>query len=326
MRSMYSRSAGPVAAAGDVARDVDIAFGSQRGQQIEFLEDEADFAICACACAPIGQRGEVDAVDQHTSGVGVRQAAQDVEQRRLAAARGADDADELTLLHLRAKPRAMPAHPLCRCGRFCAHPQLESSTPCESLILHETITLPVAPGCAGAAVPATRRILPTAAFSRYNSIMPRTSSEMKHAQLVARAAEWLRHKYGCGIVLSEQYCATGEVPDVIGWKGFCQSVLVECKVSRSDFLADAGKPFRLHPEEGLGSKRFYMAPRGHDRARRTAEALGIAGVQRPRGGDGGEAGKLDLRSPVGLMKEMNLLLASLRRVEVRIEPQTITDF
>ena len=28
----------------------------------------------------------------------------------------------------------------------------------------------------------------------------------------------------------------------------------------------------------------------------------------------------------GLMKEMNLLLASLRRVELRIEPQTITDF
>ncbi len=29
---------------------------------------------------------------------------------------------------------------------------------------------------------------------------------------------------------------------------------------------------------------------------------------------------------IGLMKEMNLLLASLRRVEVRIEPQTITEF
>ncbi len=29
---------------------------------------------------------------------------------------------------------------------------------------------------------------------------------------------------------------------------------------------------------------------------------------------------------VGMMKEMNLLLASLRRVEVRIEPQTITEF
>src|SRR5258708_7579492 len=34
----------------------------------------------------------------------------------------------------------------------------------------------------------------------------------------------------------------------------------------------------------------------------------------------------DLRSSAGLMKEMNLLLASLRRVEVRIELQTITDF
>jgi hypothetical protein len=34
----------------------------------------------------------------------------------------------------------------------------------------------------------------------------------------------------------------------------------------------------------------------------------------------------DQRTTVGMMKEMNLLLASLRRVEVRIEPQTITDF
>jgi hypothetical protein len=32
------------------------------------------------------------------------------------------------------------------------------------------------------------------------------------------------------------------------------------------------------------------------------------------------------RTEVGLKWEMNLLLASLRRVEVRIEPQTITDF
>jgi len=32
------------------------------------------------------------------------------------------------------------------------------------------------------------------------------------------------------------------------------------------------------------------------------------------------------RTEIGLQWEMNLLLASLRRVEVRIEPQTITDF
>ena len=34
----------------------------------------------------------------------------------------------------------------------------------------------------------------------------------------------------------------------------------------------------------------------------------------------------DLRTPAGLAYEMNLLLASLRRVEIRIEPQTITEF
>ncbi len=34
----------------------------------------------------------------------------------------------------------------------------------------------------------------------------------------------------------------------------------------------------------------------------------------------------DLRTAAGLAYEMNLLLASLRRVEIRIEPQTITDF
>ena len=34
----------------------------------------------------------------------------------------------------------------------------------------------------------------------------------------------------------------------------------------------------------------------------------------------------NLRTPTGFRYEMNLLLASLRRVEVRIEPQSITDF
>ncbi len=40
--------------------------------------------------------------------------------------------------------------------------------------------------------------------------------------------------------------------------------LWNAKISRSDFLADANKPFRLKPEEGLGSRRFYMAPAGLD--------------------------------------------------------------
>jgi hypothetical protein len=152
------------------------------------------------------------------------------------------------------------------------------------------------------------------------------SAERKHAQLVARAVEWLRCKYGCGIVLSEQYCASGEVPDVIGWKGSCQSVLVECKVSRSDFLADANKPFRHKPEEGLGSRRFYMTPAGMIAHQELPKHWGLLECKGREVTMTVKPGRQDLRTSAGLMKEMNLLLASLRRVEVRIEPQTITDF
>jgi hypothetical protein len=156
--------------------------------------------------------------------------------------------------------------------------------------------------------------------------VPKTSPETKHAQLVARAADWLRYSCGCGIVLSEQYCVTGEVPDVIGWKASCQSVLVECKVSRSDFLADASKSFRLHPEEGLGSKRLYMAPAGMIAPEELPKHWGLLECKGREVQLVVKPGKVDLRSHTGLMKEMNLLLASLRRVEVRIEPQTITEF
>jgi hypothetical protein len=157
--------------------------------------------------------------------------------------------------------------------------------------------------------------------------MPKPSrDEAKHAQLIARAVDWLRRRHKCGIILSEQYCATGEVPDVIAWKGHCKSVLVECKVSRADFLADAGKSFRQKPEEGMGSQRFYMAPKGIITASELPKHWGLLELCGPEVRMLVKPGRVDLRSAAGLMKEMNLLLASLRRVEVRIEPQTITDF
>ncbi|MGB9202610.1 MAG: hypothetical protein WCB94_01415 [Terriglobales bacterium] len=48
---------------------------------------------------------------------------------------------------------------------------------------------------------------------------------MTHAKLVSMAVRWLR-RYRCGVVLSEQACASGEMPDAIGWKRACHSVLV----------------------------------------------------------------------------------------------------
>src|ERR1700748_1461740 len=84
---------------------------------------------------------------------------------------------------------------------------------------------------------------------------------MTHAQMVKIAVEWLR-RYRCGVVLSEQACASGEMPDAIGWKRACHSVLVECKISRADFLADPDKPVRQKQEGGLGCERFYLTPPG----------------------------------------------------------------
>ena len=147
---------------------------------------------------------------------------------------------------------------------------------------------------------------------------------MTHEKLVSYAVAWLR-RYGCGIVLSEQSCSSGETPDAIGWKRACHSVIVECKISRADFLADREKPFRRRPEKGMGCERYYLTPAG---LLKSSELPGDWGLLELRGREVGQvvASSKKMRSAAGFRCEMNLLLASLRRVEVRIEPQSITDF
>ncbi len=135
---------------------------------------------------------------------------------------------------------------------------------------------------------------------------------------------WLRG-YGCGVVLSEQGCVSGEMPDAIGWKRACHSVLVECKVTRADFLADRAKPFRLKPQQGVGCERFYLVPAGSIRREERPAGWGWLELRGARVDLAVESAK-NFRSATGFRYEMNLLLASLRRVEVRIEPQSITDF
>lgn len=148
---------------------------------------------------------------------------------------------------------------------------------------------------------------------------------MTHAQLVNLAVDWLR-RYRCGVVLSEQACASGEVPDAIGWKGKCRSVVVECKVSRADFLADRAKPFRQNCELALGCERFYLVPAGLVAVEELPPGWGLLECSGRRVAIRVKPSRRSLRSPAGLECEMNLLLASLRRVEIRIEPQTITEF
>jgi hypothetical protein len=147
---------------------------------------------------------------------------------------------------------------------------------------------------------------------------------MTHSQLVEKAIRWLR-SYRCGVILSEQACVSGEMPDAIGWKRACHSVLVECKVTRSDFLADRAKPFRQNSEQGVGCERFYLTPAGLIRREELPPGWGLLELRRARI-EALQPSARNLRSASGFRCEMNLLLASLRRVEVRVDPQSITDF
>jgi hypothetical protein len=115
------------------------------------------------------------------------------------------------------------------------------------------------------------------------------------------------------------------MPDAIGWKRANHSVLVECKISRADFLADRAKPFRTKPEQGVGGERFYLTPPALIKAEELPVGWGLLELRRGRV-EMVHASTKNQRTAVGLKYEMNLLLASLRRVEVRIEPQSITDF
>lgn len=151
------------------------------------------------------------------------------------------------------------------------------------------------------------------------------SSDSSHSRLVDEAVRWLRSSYRCGIVLSEQSCSSGETPDAIGWKGRNHSVVVECKISRADFVADATKAWRINPDSALGCERFFFAPAGIISPDEVFPGWGLLEI-RGREVSIARKSKKNLRSAQGFANEMNLLLASLRRVEVRIEPQTITDF
>lgn len=99
---------------------------------------------------------------------------------------------------------------------------------------------------------------------------------MTHAGLVDRAVAWLRGTQRCHVVLHERCGRTGEQPDAIGWTPSGASLLVECKVSRADFLADAKKPWRRVPEIAMGCERWYFTPDGLLHPSELPDGFGLA--------------------------------------------------
>jgi len=92
---------------------------------------------------------------------------------------------------------------------------------------------------------------------RYEGEIPNIS----HGELVDRAFQYLSAYFGCSVVFKERRGAQSEIPDAIGFKGSF-STLIECKASRADFLSDKNKYFRKFAIEGMGYKRYFMAPIG----------------------------------------------------------------
>lgn len=71
---------------------------------------------------------------------------------------------------------------------------------------------------------------------------------------------WAR-KNGFGVAHGELgTAATREIPDVVAFSAHA-TIMIECKVSRSDFLIDKKKPWR-QPGQGIGHYRFYLTPEG----------------------------------------------------------------
>lgn len=86
-----------------------------------------------------------------------------------------------------------------------------------------------------------------------------SDDKMTHAECVAAATEYMQKR--SDVVLPEFYSWNAELPDVIAFNRD-SSTVIECKVSRSDFLRDKAKPFRMNPNSGMGDSRYYCCPKG----------------------------------------------------------------
>jgi hypothetical protein len=69
---------------------------------------------------------------------------------------------------------------------------------------------------------------------------------------------WLSRQ--CSVVLYEFASPADENSDVIGWASGAGPILIEFKLSRSDFLRDATKIVRRNPCAGMGHRRYYLCP------------------------------------------------------------------
>jgi hypothetical protein len=144
---------------------------------------------------------------------------------------------------------------------------------------------------------------------------------MQHSTLVAMGVRWLGRR--CSVVLYEFATAADENPDVIGWASGAGSVLIECKLNRSDFLRDAKKTVRKNPRAGMGQRRYYLCPTDVIQVKELPPKWGLLWITKGQ--------VIVMREARGhaernLVAEVQFLSSMLRRAQIRIGSRPLSEW
>lgn len=154
---------------------------------------------------------------------------------------------------------------------------------------------------------------------------------MTHDELCLAAESFLKRN-GFGVVFNDRFRAFtvhGEQPDAIGFRSGV-SCLIECKTSRSDFLADRKKRFRLDPTIGIGQWRFMLTPKDLVRPDELPEGWGLleesnGRIYKKHGWPPNTQWICGKPFEGCLRSEIALMYSALRRMEIRGHLQEIYD-
>lgn len=133
-----------------------------------------------------------------------------------------------------------------------------------------------------------------------------------HRELVKRCGAWLRNRKHCLVVMEELGTQNTETPDDIGFHGAGRSILVECKTSRADYLADKNKIFRRCEEMGMGDVRYFAAPKGLLKPDELPEGWGLLEVGKHQIREAKEP----VRKEADKRAEVKMLMSAIRRLEI----------
>lgn len=132
---------------------------------------------------------------------------------------------------------------------------------------------------------------------------------------------WLSRQ--CSVVLYEFACPADENPDVIGWASGRGSVLIECKLTRSDFFRDAKKAARKNPRTGMGQRRYYLCPQEVIQAQDLPSKWGLLWATKGQVVVKREARGFPDRN---LLAEVQFLSTMLRRAQIRIGTRPLSEW